>query len=150
MKRSLVLCSGLLVQSALSTRAPKQQRCVRVFAYVKHIFQTSTSRGLRESSWGCWMCQCGQPAACSTSPQTTQGCTTMPGNRKQQKCSQSRGNSSPHEGVKQPGSEAPVGMLWGDAVLAGSTWLSQSVAIAVKTHCHSLLRLGKWGWDCFI
>lgn len=33
-------------------------------------------------------------------------------------------------------------MLWGDAVLAGSIWLRQSVAIAVKTHCHSLLRLG--------
>lgn len=81
-----------------------------MFACVKHVFQASKSRG-HESRCNCWMCQCGRPAACSRSPQTTQGSTTMPDNREQQKCSQSRDNSSPHEGVKQPLLEAPVGML---------------------------------------
>lgn len=140
MRRALVLCCGLVVQRALSITAPKQQRCVTVFACVKHIFQASTSRG-DESGCDCWTCQCAQPAACSTFPQS-RGCTTVPDSREQPKCSQSRGNSSPHEGVKQPLLEAPVGMLWGDAALAGSIWQSQSAAIAVKTPCHSLLRLG--------
>lgn len=80
--RALVLCSGIVVQRALSITAPKQQSCVTVFAYVKDIFQASTSGG-DESMCDCWMCQCGQPAACSMCPQTTQGCTTMPANRKQ-------------------------------------------------------------------
>lgn len=60
-RKALVLCSGLVVHRALSITAPKLQRCVTMFAYVKHIFQDSTNRG-DDSRCDCWMCQGGQPA----------------------------------------------------------------------------------------
>lgn len=61
MRRALVLCSGLVLHRALSITPPKLQRRVTMFAYVKHIFQASTSRG-DDSRCDCWVCQGGQPA----------------------------------------------------------------------------------------